>query len=85
MAETKSVAITIDKTSLTLVALALLVVVVVFQALQINDIKTRLAVGATLASTSSGSTTSPASASGAAAGSSVPSSLNDLPSMVGGC
>ncbi len=76
-------AVTIDKSTLTLVALALLIVVVVFQAVQINGIKAQIATGAIV---STGSTTGSVSGSSTgSAGSSAPSSLDSLPSMVGGC
>ena len=69
-------AVTIDKSTLTLVALALLIVVVVFQAVQINGIKAQIATGAIV---STGSTTGFVSGSStASAGSSAPSSLDSF-------
>ena len=64
-----------NRNMVVLIILAVLVLLTAVQAVQLNSLKTQISEGKISAGNA------PSAASGGAA----PSSLNDLPSMVGGC
>ena len=70
-----------EMNDLTYVFVAIMIVLIVFQTLQIDSINKQIAEGKlAVAKVQTTNAVQPASGS-----SSAPSSLNDLPSMVGGC
>ncbi len=67
-----------DKNIIIAIVLGILVLVSLVQAFQLNELKTKLAEGSlTLGKASTSTSTS--------SGGAVPSNIQDLPSMVGGC
>lgn len=66
------------------IVLAILVLISLVQALQLNSLKSQLAEGGFSIGTAS-TKTPVASSSGSGGGDSLPSSLDNLPTMVGGC
>lgn len=72
------------KTTIVAIILGVLVLISLVQAFQLNGLKTKLAEGKVVSS--AGSATSTASAGGSAGKTSpLPSSVQNLPQMVGGC
>ncbi len=67
-----------DKNIIIAIVLGILVLVSIVQAIQLNELKTKLSEGS-LTLSKAGSATSTSSGAG------VPSNIQDLPSMVGGC
>ncbi len=73
------------KTKIITIILGILVFISLVQAVQLNDIKTKIAdgdlkVGSSTTTSSSGSSGSSSKSTG-----SVPKSIQNLPTMVGGC
>lgn len=64
-----------NRNVIVLIILAVLVLLTAAQAVQLNSLKTQISEGKISAG----------AAAGAGSGGGAPSSLNDLPSMVGGC
>ena len=67
-----------NKNLLIMIVLAVLVLVSAVQAVQLNDLRTKIASGEI-------KTTGAATSTGSSGAASVPSSIQNLPSMVGGC
>lgn len=66
-------------------ALVLLLIVGVVQALQLNRIKTNVDIIDVSASTLAGKTSSSTTTSSSSSSGSVPTNIQNLPGMVGGC
>ncbi len=75
------------KTTIAAVILGVLVVISLVQAFQLNNLKTSVAEGDVSVSSASSSTPTAASTGTGDSGrtSELPSSIKDLPKMVGGC
>lgn len=72
------------KTTIVTIILGVLVLISVVQAFQLNGLKTNLEEGQV--SISSSGSSAPVSSGGTSGGTgSLPSSIKDLPTMVGGC
>ncbi|RMF55128.1 hypothetical protein D6745_03090 [Candidatus Woesearchaeota archaeon] len=74
----------IRKATFVAIILGLLVIISVVQAFQLNSLKEKVAEGEMKISSAS-STTSAAAGSSGRQTASLPSSIKDLPQMVGGC
>ncbi len=72
-----------DKNILIAVVLGLLVLISVVQAFQLNTLKDKVKEGKLTIGKASGSVATGSGSSGGGAG--LPSNIQDLPSMVGGC
>ncbi len=84
----KEMTIKIDQRMVLLLILGVLVAGTAVQAFQLTSLKTKLAEGGVSLQSSSGSSsisTQSSSSSGEKTTSALPSSIKDLPQMVGGC
>ena len=73
-----------NKNTIVMVVLVVLVLISAVQAIQLNNLKKNIASGS-LTVKSKTQTTSVASGSGDEGGASLPSNIQNLPQMVGGC
>ncbi|MCH7493021.1 hypothetical protein IID19_05575 [Patescibacteria group bacterium] len=76
--KSKTITIKINSNSIMVSILAVLLIVSVAQAVELGNLKQKITSGEVVAATVSGSTNS-------GSGSTAPSNLQDLPTMVGGC
>jgi len=72
-------------TKIVAIVLGVLVIISMVQAFQLNGLKTKVAEGGLSVKSSSGSTTTASSGGDAKTTASLPSSVKNLPKMVGGC
>lgn len=81
----KEITINIDQKMIVALALVVLVMVAGVQAFQLNSLKSKLSSGELSLSSSTSSSSVSTASGGGNTKPAVPASIQDLPSMVGGC